>query len=110
MVKAIEAQGFPILKKSALPILAGVLSHCVGYLGNDSGVSHLAAALGVPTVNLFGPTDPAYWAPQGKDVTILTAGLPCAPCSPEVVKLCPEKECLLSLSVNLVLDRILAVV
>ncbi len=110
MVKAIEAQGFPILNRSALPILAGVLSHCVGYLGNDSGVSHLAAALGIPTVNLFGPTDPAYWSPEGGNVTILTSALPCAPCSPEAVKLCPEKECLLSLSVNMVLDRILAVV
>lgn len=35
------------------------------YLGNDSGVSHLAAACGVPVVALFGPTDPRVWAPRG---------------------------------------------
>ncbi|MFN7925992.1 MAG: glycosyltransferase family 9 protein [Bryobacteraceae bacterium] len=34
------------------------------YVGNDSGVTHLAAAAGVPTVALFGPTDPAVWAPR----------------------------------------------
>ena len=41
------------------------------YVGNDSGVTHLAAALGVRTLALFGPTDPARWAPRGKKVSIL---------------------------------------
>lgn len=35
------------------------------YIGNDSGISHLAAACGVPTIALFGPTDPRVWAPRG---------------------------------------------
>lgn len=35
------------------------------YIGNDSGISHLAAACGVPVVALFGPTDPRVWAPRG---------------------------------------------
>jgi hypothetical protein len=38
------------------------------YIGNDSGISHLAAAVGVPTIVLFGPTDPAVWAPRGSRV------------------------------------------
>jgi hypothetical protein len=36
------------------------------YIGNDSGISHLAAACGVPVVALFGPTDPHIWAPRGR--------------------------------------------
>jgi ADP-heptose:LPS heptosyltransferase len=40
------------------------------YIGNDSGVSHLAAAVGTPVVALFGPTDPAIWAPRGERVAI----------------------------------------
>ncbi len=52
---------------------AQTLSAAAGYLGNDSGISHLAAALGAPTVALFGPTDPALWAPRGPHVTILRA-------------------------------------
>jgi ADP-heptose:LPS heptosyltransferase len=41
------------------------------FLGNDSGISHLAAAAGVPVVALFGPTDPKVWSPRGKQVTVL---------------------------------------
>lgn len=40
------------------------------YLGNDSGISHLAAAVGVPVVAVFGPTNPAVWAPRGERVEI----------------------------------------
>lgn len=41
------------------------------YLGNDSGVSHLAAAVGCPTVAVFGPTEPRVWAPRGARVKVL---------------------------------------
>jgi hypothetical protein len=41
------------------------------FIGNDSGISHLAAAAGCPVVALFGPTDPAVWAPRGPRVRVL---------------------------------------
>jgi heptosyltransferase-2 len=53
------ARGLP------LRVLGAVLAEAGAYVGNDSGVSHLAAAWGAPTVVLFGPTDPAVWAPIG---------------------------------------------
>ena len=40
------------------------------YIGNDSGMTHLAAATEVPVIALFGPTDPRVWAPRGENVTI----------------------------------------
>jgi heptosyltransferase III len=40
------------------------------YIGNDSGVTHLAAAVGTPVLALFGPTDPAVWAPRGSNVRV----------------------------------------
>lgn len=43
------------------------------YIGNDSGITHLAAATGVPALALFGPTDPAIWAPRSVSVTVLCA-------------------------------------
>jgi heptosyltransferase III len=46
------------------------------YIGNDSGITHLAAAVGTPVVALFGPTDPACWAPRGECVRIVTTERP----------------------------------
>ena len=41
------------------------------YIGNDSGIMHLAAATGVPVVAIFGPTEPAVWAPRGDNVQVV---------------------------------------
>jgi ADP-heptose:LPS heptosyltransferase len=57
-----------------LPELAAQLSSSQLFLGHDSGVSHLAAALGVPCVLLFGPTDPAMWAPPVPHVRVIRRG------------------------------------
>jgi len=42
------------------------------YIGNDSGITHLAAAVGTPVLAIFGPTDPAVWAPLGEHVRVVT--------------------------------------
>ncbi len=54
-----------------LPRLGDALSKCRLFLGHDSGISHLAAALGIPCLLLFGPTDPAVWAPANTGVEVL---------------------------------------
>lgn len=59
-----------------LPQLAAQLSTCRAFLGHDSGISHLAAACGVPSLLLFGPTDPALWAPPQPWVNILRSPEP----------------------------------
>lgn len=56
-----------------LPHLAAILERCSLFLGHDSGISHLAAAVGTRCVLLFGPTDPAIWAPANPNVTVLEA-------------------------------------
>jgi ADP-heptose:LPS heptosyltransferase len=63
--------------------LAALLKRSTAYLGNDSGITHLAAALGLPTVAIFGPTDPARWGPRGPEVRILYEKKSCSPCSAE---------------------------
>jgi ADP-heptose:LPS heptosyltransferase len=45
------------------------------YIGNDSGITHLAAAVGTPVVAIFGATDPAVWAPRGERVTVVRGKL-----------------------------------
>ena len=52
-------------------VLGALLARAALYVGNDSGVSHLAAAWGAPSLVLFGPTDPALYSPLGPRVTVL---------------------------------------
>ncbi len=62
------------LAQRPLDEVADALARCRLFLGHDSGISHLAAAAGVPAVLLFGPTDPAMWAPPVSSVRVLRAG------------------------------------
>ncbi|MGH7936131.1 MAG: glycosyltransferase family 9 protein, partial [Chthoniobacterales bacterium] len=57
----------------SLPELAARLQSSRLFLGHDSGISHLAAAVGTPSLLLFGPTDPAVWAPANSHVRVLRA-------------------------------------
>lgn len=56
-----------------LPVLGSVLQRAQLFLGHDSGISHLAAACGVPAVLVFGPTDPEIWAPRNPEVITVQA-------------------------------------
>lgn len=62
------ADQFPTLTDPPLDLLAGVLNEADAYVGNDSGPSHLAGALGAATVALFGPTQPQQFSPLGPRV------------------------------------------
>ena len=61
----------PVLTNRTLKEVASILAVSRGYVGNDSGITHLAAALGIPVVALFGPTDAAMWGPRGTNAVIL---------------------------------------
>ncbi|EDP75628.1 glycosyltransferase family 9 protein [Hydrogenivirga sp. 128-5-R1-1] len=61
------------------------------FVGLDSGLSHLSAYVGVPTVVIYGPSDPIVWKPVGERVYQLSLGLECSPCFPNV---CDTRECL----------------
>lgn len=69
-----------------------------GFIGNDSGITHLAAFLGLPTVAVFGPSDPARWAPIGPAVRIIRSDMECAPCFEENKTPCDIMECLNNIS------------
>ncbi|MHC4885172.1 MAG: glycosyltransferase family 9 protein [Planctomycetota bacterium] len=58
----------------SLPQLAGLLNGATAYLGNDSGVSHLAAACGVPVTVFFRSTDSTLWRPWGERVEVIADG------------------------------------
>jgi ADP-heptose:LPS heptosyltransferase len=60
-----------MLQSLELPVLAAILGECTLFIGNDSGITHLAAAMGTPVVAIFGPTDQRIWGPRGDKVKIL---------------------------------------
>jgi ADP-heptose:LPS heptosyltransferase len=64
-LQPLQVDNWPLLPTAALIAQAAV------FIGNDSGLTHLAAALGRPTVAIFGPTDPEIWGPRGEHVTIV---------------------------------------
>lgn len=66
-----EAPDLPRICCPDLAAVAGALAACVLHVGNDSGLAHLAAAVGTPVVAVFGPSDPARWAPRGPAVRIV---------------------------------------
>ena len=79
---------------SDLTELVTLLNSAGGYIVNDSGASHLAAFLGVPTVVIFGPTDPERWKPVGRAVDIVRPELECRPCFETEAVNCEDPCCL----------------
>ena len=67
--------------ETSIGMLAAVLKMCKLFIGIDSSGVHIAAAVGTPTVGIFGPTATFAWAPKGKEHRIVQKKLPCVPCS-----------------------------
>ncbi|MGB5619110.1 MAG: glycosyltransferase family 9 protein, partial [Desulfobacterales bacterium] len=83
-----------VVKTRSFQELITVLESAIIYIGNDSGVSHLAAFLSVPTLVIFGPSDPDRWRPFGDHVRIVKPASSCSPCFDTDRPACPERNCL----------------
>jgi heptosyltransferase-2 len=82
--------------KTAIADLPGLLSQCHLFLGNDSGAMHVAAAVGLPVVAIFGPTDPFGTAPVTPRATIVQQKPHCSPC---FLRRCPiDHRCMLAVT------------
>lgn len=82
-----------------------ILSLATCVVSNDSGLMHVAAALGRPVLALFGSSDPRHTPPLGENAQVITLGLACAPC---FRRTCPEGEpaCLTGITAAMVLARL----
>jgi ADP-heptose:LPS heptosyltransferase len=70
-VASLESAGAEVRKPPTYLALFNELRTASLFVGHDSGPSHLAGLMGVPTLALFGPTDPAVWKPLGPHVSVL---------------------------------------
>ncbi|MBN1255823.1 MAG: glycosyltransferase family 9 protein [Deltaproteobacteria bacterium] len=97
--------GIPYLLVHDTPLkkLAALVSYASLFVGNDSGISHLSAALGVTTLAIFGPTDASCWAPRGEHTFWLQGTAECSPCGLKRYQSCQRQRCLESIKVEDVL-------
>jgi ADP-heptose:LPS heptosyltransferase len=93
-----------LVKGLSLLKLASVMEGCQLFIGNDSGITHMAAALGLPTIAIFGPSDHKIWSPRGEKVFVARKEMNCSPCSQERFVLCKNSECLREVGVEDVLE------
>ena len=80
--RALNASG-----RTTVAELIALLSCCDAFVGNDSGAMHVAGALGLPTLGLFGSSEPRRTAPLGPRAEALTKRVACSPC---FLRECPE--------------------
>ena len=94
MVAKLQQPDRTVHALSDLLELADLLKSAAGYIGNDSGASHLAAFLGLPTTVIFGPADSKRWTPVGRNVAIVRPKLDCRPCFETEKANCGDPKCL----------------
>ena len=92
--------------KTTLPDFIRLIPGCDLFITNDTGTMHVAAALGVPTIALFGPTDENGTRPLGAQSKVLAGVAECRPCK---LRECPiDHRCMTSLSVDVVFEAVRA--
>ena len=69
-----------VARRLSIGAVAAVIRHCQLFVGNDSGLLHVASACKVPCVAIFGPTNPTWVSPWRTPHIIVSRGLPCSPC------------------------------
>lgn len=92
----------------AVPLgcLPALLSKAGILITNDSGPMHIAAALGIPVVAMFGPTSPVRTGPYGAGHHVLTGQVPCSPCFSRICRHDPQMECLHLIKPNDVVEAV----
>jgi ADP-heptose:LPS heptosyltransferase len=93
-----------IIPDSPIKYLGALIERCDALIGNDSGPLHLAVAVGVPTLGIYGPTNPKLQGPYGeKNLTIVKEGLDCLYCN---LLECPIGNlCMVELSKDAIMEK-----
>ncbi len=93
-----------LIGRSAIGDLPALLACCRLFIGNDSGAMHVAAAVGLPVVGVFGPTDPDGTRPLTPQLSIVQRKVACSPC---FLRHCPiDHRCMKSVELQMVLDAV----
>lgn len=96
--------------RTSISVLPAVLRRCSLFVGIDSAGLHLAAAVGVPTVGIFGPSSPQSWAPRGRSHKVIQADLDCLPCRQKGCNNSEISKCLQVLGYEFIYQKIKPVI
>jgi predicted lipopolysaccharide heptosyltransferase III len=106
MVNRCRNKAYNLAGKTSIGALTSVLQHCRFFVGVDTAALHIAAAVGVPTVGIFGPSSPVSWAPRGPQHTVVSKSWGCVPCRRKGCMDTEISRCLKDLSLEEVRDRV----
>lgn len=84
--------------KTSIGELPAVFQTCSLFIGVDTAALHIAAAVGIPTAGIFGPSSWTNWAPRGRDHLVVKKDLPCQPCSQKGCEGSENSRCLAELT------------
>ena len=100
--------GLNLAGQTTLRQFIDMTAACLAFLSNDSGAMHIAAALGIPSVTVFGPTDETATGPVGPGARVLREPVECAPC---LKRECPiDHRCMTRVSAEMVAAEALRVI
>ncbi len=80
LTEGFKGRAFNLAGKTSIGELPAILQLCDLFVGVDTAALHIAGAVGVPTVGIFGPSSPVSWAPRGERHCVVTKGMSCQPC------------------------------
>ncbi len=100
-----QIDAIPCFESSDTGALAALLARAGLFIGNDSGPLHLASALGIPTVGLFGPASPSLTGPRTRKDTCLFHQVECSPCN-QLKCIRPEDPCINLITMEEVLGAV----
>ena len=104
IIKSAEVSIVNLAGKTSIRELMALIAFCKVFITNDSGPMHIASALGIPVVAIFGSTDPSVTGPLGARDAVIKKELPCSPC---LLRKCPKNlECMDLISVDDVISGV----
>jgi len=108
LLRQLSAEPLLVNYQASLGQLTAILACCQAVVSPDSGPAHMAAALGVPVLTLFGPTAADRWSPRGSNCRVIRKELACSPCSNHGRGSCRlgSHECLQTLDAAQVFDAL----
>lgn len=104
IIAGLKKSPIDLTGKTAIGDLPGLLSQCHLFLGNDSGAMHVAAAVGLPVVAIFGPTDPFGTAPVTVKRSVVQQKPYCSPC---FLRRCPtDHRCMTAITPEMAAEQL----